>query len=98
MYRSIDPTIYRSIGVRSRRPGMRARAAGVILLVALALTIGAPRLLAWGAAGHHIVARVAWAKMTSEARTQATALLEGGWTRSSPRQRGRTRCDRRGPR
>ncbi len=43
-----------------------------------AVLLGGARAGAWGAAGHHIVARVAWAKMTPEARTQATALLEGG--------------------
>jgi len=36
------------------------------------------RLSAWGAQGHHIVARIAWAMMTPAARDHAVALLGGG--------------------
>jgi hypothetical protein len=57
---------------------MRARTAGGALLLAFVLTLGAPRLLAWGAAGHHVVARIAFARLTPEARAQAGVLLEGG--------------------
>jgi len=49
-------------------------------LVALALLF--PRteapVAAWGAVGHHIVARIAWALMTPSARDAATSLLGGG--------------------
>jgi len=57
---------------------MRARGAGGVLLIVFAVVIGAPRLSAWGAVGHHVVARIAWAHLTPAARAQATTLLEGG--------------------
>jgi len=51
----------------------------VVLGVALAaLCPRAVPLSAWGAEGHHIVARVAWALMTPAARDEATAILGGG--------------------
>jgi hypothetical protein len=49
----------------------------VALIAALGLSSSA-RLLAWGAQGHHIVARIAWAEMTPAARDRATAILGGG--------------------
>jgi len=49
---------------------------GVALLVLLPRS--AARVSAWGAQGHHIVARVAWGLMTPEARAEATSLLAGG--------------------
>jgi hypothetical protein len=52
-------------------------------LVVLALAVAglcpcAVRLFAWGAEGHHIVARVAWGLMTPAAREEATTILGGG--------------------
>ncbi len=46
-----------------------------------ALIVLAPAVVpvaAWGAQGHHIVARIAWALMTPAAREHASALLDGG--------------------
>lgn len=57
----------------------RHRRGLVVLGLALsALSSRAVRLSAWGAEGHHIVARVAWALMTPAARDQATTILGGG--------------------
>ncbi|HXT68289.1 MAG TPA: S1/P1 nuclease [Vicinamibacterales bacterium] len=54
------------------------RIVGLVLLWAI-LALGiSTRVSAWGAVGHHIVARIAWAQMTPAARERATALLEGG--------------------
>jgi hypothetical protein len=51
------------------------------LLAAAALmmaVVSAPvRVSAWGAQGHHVVARVAWEFMTPAARAEASALLGG---------------------
>ena len=47
-------------------------------LAAGALIAGAARIHAWGAVGHHIVARIAWSQMTSAARDRANTLLERG--------------------
>jgi nuclease S1 len=59
-------------GPRHRR---HAPAAATLVLLALA---GTARLSAWGAQGHHIVARIAWALMTPAARAEAERLLGGG--------------------
>lgn len=48
----------------------------VAALIVLAPAV-AP-VAAWGAQGHHIVARIAWALMTPAARERADALLDGG--------------------
>jgi hypothetical protein len=53
-------------------------ATAVLTLLATLLPPNGVRLSAWGAQGHHIVARIAWGLMTSEARAQATTLLGGG--------------------
>jgi hypothetical protein len=49
-------------------------------LIALAIAMS-PRAVApvsaWGAVGHRVVARIAWALMTPAARTQAATLLDG---------------------
>jgi hypothetical protein len=47
--------------------------AGLIVLAPAVVPVGA-----WGAQGHHIVARIAWALMTPAAREHASALLDGG--------------------
>ena len=49
----------------------------VALCLVLAGTVWSPRVQAWGAVGHHIVARLAWALMTPTARIRASALVEG---------------------
>jgi nuclease S1 len=54
------------------------RAVTIALAAVLLVPCGAIRLSAWGAVGHHVVARVAWALMTPEARAEATSLLDGG--------------------
>jgi hypothetical protein len=54
------------------------RLAVVVAVALLALCPrGANRLAAWGAQGHHIVARIAWALMGPAARSEATSLLGG---------------------
>lgn len=45
--------------------------------VVLALLCLPVRVSAWGATGHHVVARIAWALLAPAARTQASALLDG---------------------
>jgi hypothetical protein len=51
----------------------------VVLGIAFAaLFPRAVRVSAWGAEGHHIVARLAWALMTPAAREEATTILGGG--------------------
>ena len=48
------------------------------LLVAATLWISSTNTVsAWGAQGHHVVARIAWALMTPTARDRASALLDG---------------------
>ena len=47
--------------------------AAAVLLVSLS-----SRPAAWGAVGHHIVARIAWALMTPVARERASVLLDKG--------------------
>jgi hypothetical protein len=47
--------------------------AGLIVLAPAVVPVGA-----WGAQGHHIVARIAWALMAPAAREHASALLDGG--------------------
>lgn len=51
-----------------------------LTLVALSLTTvaGTTRVVAWGAVGHHVVARIAWALLTPAARERASVLLDGG--------------------
>lgn len=58
---------------------MRGRQVMVALLL-LVLPPAVVRLSAWGAQGHHVVARVAWALMTPAARATASLLLGGGQT------------------
>jgi hypothetical protein len=50
---------------------------GLAALVLIA-SPGSARVFAWGAVGHHVVARIAWALMTQPARERASALLGGG--------------------
>jgi hypothetical protein len=61
---------------------LRPRLRRLTVVVAISLLAvwprGATRLSAWGAQGHHIVARIAWALMVPAARTEATSLLGGG--------------------
>jgi hypothetical protein len=61
---------------------MTARARLVICVSAAAFAaafgLSSTRVSAWGAQGHHIVARIAWAEMTPAARDRATAILGGG--------------------
>jgi hypothetical protein len=60
---------------------MRATIARRILLTTftvVAITASAPPLRAWGAAGHRVVARIAWEQMTPAARSAASDLLERG--------------------
>lgn len=59
-----------------RRHTFVTAAIAALAIVALPPAVG--RLSAWGATGHHVVARVAWALLTPAARSQATSLLEGG--------------------
>jgi hypothetical protein len=59
-------------------PSSRRRYFVVFGLAVAALFPRAARLSAWGAEGHHIVARVAWALMTQAARDEATTILGGG--------------------
>jgi hypothetical protein len=56
------------------------RRLGLVLCVVAILTLASERtpLVAWGAQGHHVVARIAWALMTPAARDEATSLLDGG--------------------
>jgi hypothetical protein len=53
-------------------------AGAVLVLAAILLPPSAIRVSAWGAQGHHVVARIAWSLMTPAAREQATAILGGG--------------------
>jgi len=62
----------------STMPGMNWRRRILVGAAAAAVLVGAPRISAWGAVGHHVVARIAWARMTPGARAQATTLLAGG--------------------
>ena len=48
-----------------------------VLVLATSL-LSPERVSAWGAVGHHVVARIAWTRMTPAARDRASALLEGG--------------------
>jgi hypothetical protein len=48
------------------------------VLAFLAIPLATARVAAWGAEGHHLVARIAWARMTPAARDAATSLLGGG--------------------
>ena len=59
-------------------PGMNWRRRILVGAAAAVVLVGAPRISAWGAVGHHVVARIAWARMTPAARAQATTLLAGG--------------------
>ena len=52
--------------------------ASVVALAAMCWLPSSARLSAWGAQGHHIVARIAWAEMTPAARDRAAAILGGG--------------------
>ena len=49
-----------------------------ICLVPGLLVVSAPPVRAWGAVGHHIVARLAWALMSQTAQIRASALVNGG--------------------
>src|SRR5262249_9745305 len=60
------------------RPPRRLAGAALVVGVLAAWPLGSDRLSAWGAQGHHIVARIAWARMTDRAREEATTLLGGG--------------------
>ena len=58
---------------------LRLVAATALILFAIAMAPGAVApVSAWGAIGHRVVARIAWALMTPTARTQAATLLDGG--------------------
>jgi hypothetical protein len=48
----------------------------VAVAVATFWIAGAASVSAWGAHGHHVVARIAWALMTPAARDRASALLD----------------------
>jgi hypothetical protein len=54
---------------------MRRSAAAI--LIALAVMHTSSRVSAWGAVGHHVVARIAWSLMSATARDRAAALLDG---------------------
>ena len=57
---------------------MTPRIITTLLIAATTLWIaGTGTVSAWGAQGHHVVARVAWALMTPLARERASALLDG---------------------
>ena len=62
----------------SPRRARSVLAAAFLALFATLLPSNHVRLSAWGAQGHHIVARIAWGLMTPEARAEATTLLGGG--------------------
>jgi hypothetical protein len=65
----------------SRSRTARPRYVIVTAAVAFALAVWSPggaRVSAWGAVGHHVVARIAWVLMTPAAQNRATALLGGG--------------------
>jgi hypothetical protein len=54
-------------------------AATALVAFAIAMSPGAVApVSAWGAIGHRVVARIAWARMTPAARTEAATLLDGG--------------------
>jgi hypothetical protein len=60
---------------------LRFRFLASATLIALAIVMSPQAVApvsAWGAVGHRVVARIAWALMTPAARSQATSLLEGG--------------------
>jgi hypothetical protein len=48
-----------------------------VLLAAVAVLLTSPRASAFGAVGHHVVARIAWALMSATAQDRAAALLDG---------------------
>jgi hypothetical protein len=60
---------------------LRFRFVASMALIALAI-VTSPQAVApvsaWGAVGHRVAARIAWALMTSAARSQATTLLDSG--------------------
>jgi hypothetical protein len=56
---------------------MRMRRCLFVICAALMVLVTAPRLSAFGAVGHHVVARIAWALMTPAAQDRAAALLDG---------------------
>ena len=60
------------------RPSMSRRLVWSALVALLLLPATTVQLTAWGAVGHHVVARIAWALMTPVARDRASALLGGG--------------------
>ena len=60
-----------------RRARVLASLGGLVVAGALGMPWSA-RLSAWGAQGHHVVARIAWALMTPAARARASAILGGG--------------------
>jgi hypothetical protein len=49
----------------------------VVVVAVLVVLASAPRVSAFGAVGHHVIARIAWALMTPAAQDRASALLEG---------------------
>lgn len=65
---------------------VRRRARVTVCLIVATVGVLSPAarpLLAWGAVGHRVVARLAWELMTPEARSQAMALLEAARDPSS---------------
>ena len=57
---------------------MKPRVISSILIAVAALGLaGTANVSAWGAQGHHIVARIAWVLMTPAAQAKASALLGG---------------------
>jgi hypothetical protein len=59
----------------------RTRVVFAAAVVALGLSLwpgSVARLSAWGAQGHHVVARIAWGLLTPTARERASAILGGG--------------------
>lgn len=61
-----------------RRVGRVVRPVGVALVLAALLAVRPAPVQAWGAVGHHVVARLAWALLTPGARDRASAILAGG--------------------
>jgi nuclease S1 len=56
---------------------MKPRASAAILIAVITFCSASERRVsAWGAQGHHVVARIAWALMTPAARDRASALLD----------------------
>ncbi len=56
---------------------MTLRLVIVCVFAVMASTANTVSVSAWGAQGHHVIARIAWARMTPDARQRAGALLKG---------------------